>query len=64
MQDQGAIDGWIKSQDEFNRRVLDRARTVLNPDQMLGFEAALKQQIEMQKMGIQMSREMFKGGGK
>ncbi|MGB8169602.1 MAG: hypothetical protein WCF18_19030 [Chthoniobacteraceae bacterium] len=64
MQSEQAIDGWIKSQEDFNRRVLDRARTVLNPDQMLSFEAAQKQQLDMQKMGVQMSKEMFKGGGK
>jgi hypothetical protein len=64
MQNDQAVDGWMKSQEDFNNRVLARARTVLTPDQMLGFEAAQKQQLDMQKMGIQMSKEMFKGGGK
>ena len=64
MQNDQAIDAWMKSQEDFNNRVLARARTVLTPDQMLSFEAAQKQQLEMQKMGVQMSKEMFKGGGK
>jgi hypothetical protein len=64
MQSDAAVDSWLKTQEDFNRRVLDRARTVLSPDQMLTFEAAQKQQIQMQRMGIQMSREMFKSGSK
>ncbi len=64
MQSPEAIDGWISSQEEYNQRVLARARTVLNPDQILSFEAAQKQQLDMQKMGVQMSKEFFKGGGR
>ena len=55
------MNAFLKTQEDFNRRVLERARTVLSPDQMLAFEAAQKQQIEMQRMGVQMSRELFKG---
>ncbi len=62
-QDDQAVESWLKSQEDFNRRVLDRARTVLTPDQMLAFAAAQKQQLDMQQMGIKMSQEMFKGGG-
>ena len=43
-----------------NRRVLDRARALLSPDQVLAFEAAQKQFLEAQRMGIQMSRQMMK----
>lgn len=64
MQTDEGVNAWMKTQEDFNRRVLDRARSVLSPDQILAFEAAQKQQIEMQRMGVQMSREMFKGGGK
>ena len=46
-----------------NRRVLDRARSVLSPDQMAQFEQIQKQQMEMQKMGMKMGREMFKASG-
>jgi hypothetical protein len=61
MQSEEGINSWLKTQEDFNHRVLDRARTVLSPDQILAFEAAQKQQIDLQRMGVQMSREMFKG---
>ena len=64
MQTDDGVKAWMQAQEDFNQRVLARARTVLSPDQILGFEAAQKQQIEMQRMGVQMSREMFKGRGK
>lgn len=54
------MEGVLKSQEDYNRRVLDRARSLLSPDQLQAFEASQKQQADMQKMGIQMSREMFK----
>lgn len=64
MQTDEGMKAWMQAQEDFNQRVLARARTVLSPDQILGFEAAQKQQIEMQRMAVQMSREMFKGRGK
>jgi hypothetical protein len=60
MQSDEAVNGWIKTQEDYNRRVLTRARTVLSPDQILAFEAAQKQQMEMQQMGVKMGREFFK----
>ena len=41
-----------------------RAHTVLTPDQMNAFDAAQKQQLQMQEMGIKMSKSMFGGGEK
>lgn len=64
LQSDDGINTWLQTQQDFNRRVLERARTVLSPDQILAFEAAQKQQIDMQRMGVQMSREMMKGRGK
>jgi hypothetical protein len=55
-----ALEKVLKSQDAYNQRVLDRARSLLSPDQLQAFETAQKQQAQMQGMGIQMSREMFK----
>jgi hypothetical protein len=60
MQDDTSVDKWLVSQQEMNRRVLDRARGVLNADQFVAFEAAQKSFLDMQKMGVQMGREMFK----
>jgi hypothetical protein len=64
IQDEAAADKWMNAQAEMNRRVIDRARTLLTPDQLNAFQTAQKQQLDMQQMGIRMSREMFKGGGK
>ena len=56
-----AVDGWIQSQQDFDRRVLDRARTVLSLDQVLALENAQKRQMEMKQMGVRMSREWMQG---
>ena len=64
MESEESLNGWLKIQEDQNRRILDRARTVLSPDQMLSLESAQKQQVQMQQMGIKMGREMFKGSGK
>lgn len=61
MQSDETFDKLMANQEELGRRVLGRARTVLSPDQMAQFEQIQKQQIEMQKMGIKMGREMMKG---
>jgi hypothetical protein len=57
------LDQAFDKQRQLNERVLSRARDVLTPDQMTAFEAAQKQQLQMQQMGLQMSKQMF-GGGK
>jgi hypothetical protein len=55
------VNRWEQSQQDFNRRVLERARTVLSPDQVLALEASQKQQFQMQQMGMKMGREMMGG---
>jgi hypothetical protein len=57
-----ALDEWNKSQEAFNRRILDRARPLLNADQLTAFEAAQKQQLSMQQMGMRMGQQMMKKG--
>jgi hypothetical protein len=59
MQDEGAAEKWLAAQEDTNRRVLDRARSVLSADQFNAFETAQKQFLDMQKMGVQMSRQFF-----
>src|SRR4030095_8265281 len=61
MQNNEAVDQLIKNGEDLNRRVLNRARTILTPDQMTTFETAQKQQLDMMQMGLKMSREMMKG---
>ncbi len=53
----------MQKQREMNQRVLARARTVLSADQTNAFEAAQRQMIEMQEMGIKMWKSGM-GGGK
>ncbi|HEX8295115.1 MAG TPA: hypothetical protein VF593_02365 [Chthoniobacteraceae bacterium] len=61
LQSEDAVNRWEQSQQDFNRRVLERARTVLSPDQVLALEASQKQQFQMQQMGMKMGREMMGG---
>ncbi|MEY2409198.1 MAG: hypothetical protein QOF48_1868 [Verrucomicrobiota bacterium] len=56
----------FKWQEEFNKRVFDRAGTLLTPDQLKEFGEFQQQQSNMQKLGLKMAREMFgadKSGG-
>ncbi len=57
------LDQAFEKQRQFNDRVLARARDVLSPDQMVGLEAAQKQQLQMWKMSVEMNKKMF-GAGK
>lgn len=53
----------FKWQEDFNKRVLDRAGQVLTPEQLKEFTEFQESQLNMQKFGLKMAREMF-GGGK
>jgi hypothetical protein len=57
-----AAEKLFSQQEEVNNRVLERAGQVLTPDQLQKFEPLLKTQLEMQKAGMRMAREMFKTG--
>lgn len=57
-----AVAKFASSQDEFNRRVLDRARDVLNADQIATLQKVQQQQIELMKVQMKMSRELFSTG--
>ena len=52
---------YFQRQEDLNTRVRANATSLLTPPQMQALEAAQKQQIEMQKMGIKMARQMFGG---
>jgi len=62
MKDDAAIDKWIAQEEDYQRRVLQAAPNALNPDQVSALQQSLKQQLEMQRFGVKMGREMFKGG--
>jgi hypothetical protein len=52
-------DAFYNSQAEFNGRVATRAVGILQPDQLRALETYQKQQLEMQKFGMEMARRMF-----
>ena len=56
------FDQAIASQRDMNQRVLARARTVLSADQIVSFETAQKQMLDMQEMGLKMGKAMMGGG--
>ena len=51
-------------QEEVNNRTLERAAQVLTPEQYEKFAPVLKNQLEMQKAGLRMARQMFGGEAK
>jgi hypothetical protein len=63
MQDQATLDRHFAWQEEHSKRVLERAAGVLTPEQLKEFAEFQKSQMEMQKLGLKMAKEMF-GGGK
>jgi serine/threonine protein phosphatase PrpC len=63
MRDDAAVDKWIAQEEDYQRRVLQSATQSLNPDQVNALRESFKQQLEMQRFGVKMSKEMFKGSG-
>lgn len=63
LQSDEAIGKFVSGQEEFNRRVLNRARDVLNADQVATLEKVQQQQLEFMKVQVKMSRELL-GVGK
>ena len=64
MQDEATVDRWLKQEQDYQQRVLQAATKALNPDQINTLQQGFQQMSEMQKFGLKMSREMFKGGAK
>jgi hypothetical protein len=63
MRDDAAVENWLKQEESYQQRVLQNATQVLNPDQVNALRESFKQQLDMQRFGIKMSKEMFKGAG-
>ena len=49
----------FKQQEEMNQCVLERAKTVLTPEQLEAFAAHQSSQLQMQRMGMSMAAKMF-----
>lgn len=58
-----ALSKHFKWQEEYNKRVLDGAGRVLSPEQMKEFTEFQEAQLNQQRLGLKMAREMF-GAGK
>lgn len=61
MMDETSIDRWMTQESDYQRRVLQNAPKVLSPDQVNELQKAFTQNMEMQKFGMKMGREMIKG---
>jgi hypothetical protein len=57
------LDKQLAWMEDYNRRVLQRAEQVLTPDQLKQYREFQEQQASMQKLGLNMTRQMF-GTGK
>ena len=53
------LDKQLAWMEDYNRRVLDRAGQVLNPEQLKQYREFQEQQASMQKLGLNMARQMF-----
>lgn len=53
----------VRAMDQLQDRYLQRAGEILNPDQLAAFKQHQEQQRAMQKLGVEMARQML-GGGK
>ena len=61
MRDDAAVEKWLTQESDYQQRVLQAATQTLNPDQVNALRESFKQQLDMQRFGVQMSKEMFKG---
>lgn len=57
------LDKQLAWMEDYNRRVLERAGQVLTPEQLKQYREFQEQQASMQKLGLNMARQMF-GTGK
>ncbi len=55
------IDRQIKWMDDYNRGLVESARTFLSSEQLKQYQTFLEQQSSMQKLGLKMARQMFGG---
>jgi hypothetical protein len=54
-----ALEKQMQWQEEINKRILERAGSILSPEQIKSYSEYQAQQLEMQKFGMKMAREMF-----
>ena len=55
------LDKQLKWMEDYNRRVLERAGQILTPEQLKQYQSFQDQQLAMQRLGLQMAKQMFGG---
>ena len=55
----GTSEAFLQAQADFDQRVRNRAASILKPEQFSALEAYQKQQLEMQRLGLEMARTMM-----
>src|SRR5262249_39877618 len=55
------FDKQMQWQEDLNKRVLERAGAILSPEQLKEYTEFQASQLNMQRFGMKMAREMFKG---
>ena len=55
------MEEYFSQQELVNQRVLERAGQLLTPEQLRELEPMLKNQLQMQRAGMKMARQMFGG---
>jgi len=64
LMDEETLNRQLKWQEDFNQRVLDRAGQILTPEQLKEYADFQAQQLNMQKFGLKMARDVFGAGKK
>lgn len=55
------LDRQVKWMDDYNRRLVEGARSILSAGQLAQYQSFLEQQSSMQKLGLKMAKQMFGG---
>ena len=53
------MDTYLQEKGELDRRIFERARVILGPEQLEAFKAAQTQQQKLMEMGMRMATQMF-----
>jgi hypothetical protein len=59
LESEESAEKFLKQQEEINARVLERAQTVLSPEQLQSFASFQTNQVNMQRLGLKMAKTMF-----
>ncbi len=58
------IDSYLRNKEEYNKRIIEKTGQLLTEEQLDQFKTALKNQLDMEKLGMEMASKMFGSGEK